>query len=122
MTNKQELEQVKKVLEEEYRLHYNIPDKMTTKGFQEIKYAIKTALKYLDKIGEMEKRERLCGDECAKKELEIVTLKAQLARLRKGLPTKVELHEIWYKETGDEITLSIAKGLKAIEARIRGEK
>ena len=40
----------------------------------------------------------------------------------KWLPSEAELHEIWYKATGIEISLTINKGLRAISKRIRGEK
>ena len=53
---------------------------------------------------------------------EVQKLRDRLYLLREGLPTKAELHEIWHKETGDEITLSIAKGLKAIYNRLHKEK
>lgn len=38
----------------------------------------------------------------------------------KFLPREEQLHLIYYQATGEQISLSIAKGLKAISKRLRG--
>ncbi len=36
------------------------------------------------------------------------------------LPSESELHEIWHEATKEDISLTIAKGLKAIAKRLKG--
>lgn len=39
----------------------------------------------------------------------------------KFLPSEAELHEIFHEESGEQISLSIAKGLKGIYKRLGGK-
>ncbi len=77
------------VLKEDYKLHYDIPDKMTTKDFQELKYAYLKAIQFIEQAPTkryqcMYERPGVCAYEKNLRELqtENKALKEQLDKQR----------------------------------------
>ena len=54
-------------------------------------------------------------------ELFLKNTRNDLKSLKDNLPNEGEIHDIWFKTTGIEISVNISKGLTEIHKRLRGE-